>query len=1023
MSKPFTTEVQMEMTLIRQLESGISQWTYRDDLRTEEDLWNNLREKLNFKNKDVLNEVPLTDKEFAQVKNQLQFPTYYDAAKWLVGENGVVKFKIVREDASLGTIFLVALKRADIAGGSSSYEVINQYQSVKQNAEDLNRRFDVSLLINGIPLIHIELKNRQHPYMDAFNQIRKYLKEGKFRGIFSCLQMFVVSNGTDTRYIASATATKINPQFLTTWVDKDNNPVNHYLDFADHVLSIPMAHKMVTQYTVVDNERNSLILLRPYQIHAIEECRNASKQQKSGYVWHTTGSGKTLTSYKVARNLLEIPGIDKTIFIVDRVDLDQQTTSSFTSYAENDVIDIDETDNVYDLTKKLLSQDRSVIVTTIQKLNIVMRKNPKTEENRRARKLAGLKIAFVVDECHRAVTPEKKQQIERYFNHSLWYGFTGTPIFAENARKSSGDLPSTTEELYGERLHQYTVKEAIHDKAVLGFQVEYKSTFGKDMIDDIVRQQTKDKNTDIREMVQEEKEAYILKNYYENDEHLLKVLDSIINKSRAKLGFDNGVGRTYEGMLTASSIPLAQRYYELIKQIKDGKSKVVISERVKQVLPDFPKVAITYSITENEHDSIVNQEKMKASLRDYNEMFGTNFTMENIKGYNLDVNKRLARKQERYMARSEQLDLVIVVDRLLTGFDAPCLSTLFIDRKPMKPHHLIQAFSRTNRIFDAHKKYGQIVTFQTPTIFEEKVKEALVLYSNGGENYVLAPSWEEASGNLLEAIKHLRAVTPAPEDIDLNSMAIVKKFAKAYQKFDKAFGNIQVYSEYDEGLMGGFFPMVVKEIESYHGKYVNAIEIIRQEQRTGGEDDELIDVEYELESIKTEEINYEYILMLIQSFVPSGNDLYELVPDHDEKAVKEVDSYLKDLARTNPRLAKIIEDLWTRIQNDPESYRDQNISEILENIVSEKERELIDGFADKWNLNPVHVYFVLMNYSPKNEKQIGQQQMFDASNYKAYKAKAESKGEKPVSGLKYRRAVMDDLVEFMLNEIKPLRNG
>ena len=266
----------------------------------------------------------------------------------------------------------------------SSYEVINQYQSNKRTKEDQERRFDVTLLINGLPMIHIELKNRKHSYMEGFRQIKKYLKEDKFTGIFSTVQMFVVSNGTDTRYIATARDEKLNEQFLSKWVDRENQPVNNYLDFAKDVLSIPQAHKMVTQYTVIDSAKKALILLRPYQIHAIEAVKEASRRQESGYVWHTTGSGKTLTSYKVARNLLQIPSLQKTIFIVDRVDLDQQTTASFESYAEHDVIEIDETDNVNDLIKKLLSKDRNVVVTTIQKLNHVMKRFDGKEDTKKS---------------------------------------------------------------------------------------------------------------------------------------------------------------------------------------------------------------------------------------------------------------------------------------------------------------------------------------------------------------------------------------------------------------------------------------------------------------------------------------------------------------------------------------------------------------------------------------------------------------------------------------------------------------
>lgn len=487
-------------------------------------------------------------------------------------------------------------------------------------------------------------------------------------------------------------------------MDEENHPVTDYLEFAQDVLSIPMAHKMVTQYTVLDSSKKALILLRPYQIHAIEAVKQASTQQKSGYVWHTTGSGKTLTSYKVARNLLQIPSIQKTIFIVDRVDLDQQTTSSFTSYAEHDVIDIDETDNVNDLINKLLSDDRTVIVTTIQKLNYVMRRYGKHPESKKYQQLTQLRVAFVVDECHRAVSPGKKREIEEFFIYSLWYGFTGTPIFAENNRKAVGDLARTTQQLYGDKLHEYTVKEAIHDHAVLGFQVEYKSTLSEEQMDKVILQTDVSDKLAIDTLELAEKEAMLPKTVYENEKHMLQVLNSIFNKSQKKLGFNRGSGQTFDAILTTSSIAQAQKYFDLIQQIKAGESPLTIDEETKRILPDFPKVAITYSISENEEASIDNQEKMKESLRIYNEEFGTSFQLDTMRAYNRDVNNRLARKKDKYSARSEQLDLVIVVDRLLTGFDAPCLSTLFIDRPPMQLQDLIQAFSRTNRLFDKEKK-------------------------------------------------------------------------------------------------------------------------------------------------------------------------------------------------------------------------------------------------------------------------------------------------------------------------------
>jgi type I restriction enzyme R subunit len=592
---------------------------------------------------------------------------------------------------------LKVINNEDVVGGSSCYEVINQYQAFASEDDKRNRRFDVTLLINGIPLIHIELKNKSHPYMDAYNQIKKYIAEGKFRRLFSNIQLFVVTNEVDTKYFAASRAENMNPKFLTGWLDKDNNPVTNFFDFADTVLKIPMAHEMISRYTVLDNDKKNILILRPYQIHAIEEMRKAYKKGESGFIWHTTGSGKTMTSYKSTRNLLmDIPSLDKTIFLVDRKDLDSQTYIAFKSYADNDTIEVDPTDNVNGLIKKLKDSKRQMIVTTRQKLQTLINRRLK-EGTSDYEKIRSLKVAFVVDECHRAVTPETKRVIERFFNRSMWFGFTGTPIFEENKYECKGDLPQTTEQLYGRCLHQYTIKEAIHDGAVLGFTIE---------------------NLDISQGDER---------YYESEEHMREVLNTILNKSYSKFGRDNGKGNTYEAILTVKSIEIAQKYYDLLMKVKRGEDKLKINEEIFKVLPDFPKFAITYSVSENEESSHVNQDKMANSIKDYNEMFGTNYKLENIDAYNENLNERLARKKTKYLDRSQQLDFVIVVKRLLTGFDAPCLSTLFIDKQPMSPQDLIQAFSRTNRIFDKRKQYGNIVTFQSHEEYVESINEAISL--------------------------------------------------------------------------------------------------------------------------------------------------------------------------------------------------------------------------------------------------------------------------------------------------------
>nr|WP_294687574.1 type I restriction endonuclease subunit R [uncultured Anaerostipes sp.] len=984
-------EAMIEQKLIEQLVYGDSQWTYRKDLKTEADLWANFRYILEQNNKDRLDGEPLSDQEFEQVKNQLQFSSFYKAGEWLVGENGKVQVHVQRDTKRL---HLVVMNHEHIAGGSSVYEVINQYSALN-TAENSNmpardRRFDVTLLINGLPMIHIELKNKQHPYMDGFRQIKKYIGEGKFTGIFSAVQMFVISNGVNTKYFSAASDTELNEKFVSGWLDQENNPVSDYIDFAKSVLSIPQAHEMIARYTVLDKDAKRLILLRPYQIHAIEAVREASKKGKSGYIWHTTGSGKTLTSYKTTRNLLmDIPSIDKAIFLIDRKDLDTQTTMAFQAYANNDLIDVDETDNVNDLKKKLKSEDRQVIVTTIQKLQILITKRLK-EETPEYSKIKNLRIAFVVDECHRAVTPGTKRTIERFFGRSLWYGFTGTPRFAENPYPQKGDLPRTTEELYGERLHKYTIQNAIHDGAVLGFQVEHNGP--KQMTDE----------TDA--------------SAYENETHMLKVLDHILNKCYYKLGFQNGRGQTYEALLTTSSIQMAQRYYDLLNRVKKGETSLQIDEKMKQILPDFPKFAITYSVTENEEGSHVNQQKMQGSLDDYNNMFGTKYDLAQIQGYNANLNKRLARKDSKYESRKEQLDLVIVVDRLLTGFDAPCMSTMFIDRQPMGPHDLIQAFSRTNRIYDKNKTYGQIVTFQAPKLFKERVDQAVKLYSAGGTKDALLAEWDEIEPAFCKSLSALRVVAETPKEIPTMSLKEKEIFAKAFQEFDRLFAQLKSFTKYDDSMMETY-NITQEEYDDYAGHYFNVIEEIKAEKADrdhGQEEDTVVDEDYELMAYSNTKIDYEYIIHLIQNIVTPDDEAQDITPEERQKKIDEVKQYVEELNKENPKIAKIMSDLIAEIEKDEEKYKGQSILHIVEDTKQDCIDQVITDFCYRWFASKEDIMYAATHY--RNGEIPNESAIRTTVDYASYK-KAQ---EKAIPKFRYYAQLFEALRQTLDEEIKPL---
>lgn len=999
----------LEQNLIDQLTHGESQWTLRDDIKNENDLWNNFFEILSRSNKNVLKDVPLTNNEKAIIKSKIIHPTFYKSAEWLAGVNGEVRLQIQRDNTQLGTADFVVINNNNIAGGNSVYEVVHQIQFHKRREIDRNRRGDVTLLINGLPMIHIELKNRAHSPKEAFNQIQKYIDEQMFNGIFSTLQFFVVTNGSYTQYIAAGQ--QLKEKFLTTWVDKENKPVQNYLEFAKDVLSIPAAHNMVANYIALDSTQHSIIVLRPYQIHAIQAIFDASygkdnkDQPHSGFVWHTTGSGKTLTSYKVAHNLLKIPSIQKTIFLIDRNDLDTQTTQAFETYAQNDSIDVEGTENSYSLARKLVSSDKRVIVTTRQKMQALFKRIAQDQEQKRLyRKLKDVKLAFIVDECHRAVSPDQKNEIDAFFtkNPPLWYGFTGTPIFAENAREAKGKNARTTEQQYGECLHKYTIKDAIRDKAVLGFQVEEESNVSED---------ADESDTDARN-----KE-------YASLSHMKAVVKRILNNSYRKLGIYNkdNRGYTYDAIFTTSSIKQAQKYYRIFRDvINDKDPDIKIPNRIKKVLPDFPKIAITYSIGENGDGDEANQNEMKQSLEDYNKMFNTHYSMAELGAYNTNVNDRLARKKDEFKPRSQQLDIVIVVDRLLTGFDAPCLSTLFLDRAPMPYKDLIQAFSRTNRIFDRDKRYGQIVTYQYPKKYKESINGALMLYTEGSEKQALAPTWDESILQFNNAEKKIIKyqgdqgipITEAPLDDQ-------KRFLKEYQDFDKSLGAIKTYNEFNNIDLEkdyGLDPMFIEDTRATYEVVKEKVREATGKDKPATEDDDQFDPDYELENTGRQEINYAYIVQLIQAYIPSDDKENS---KQTKAEVKEIDDYIENLGKNNKSLADIVNNLWFQIKFDPEKFRNKQVNELLQNMIDDAREDLIEKFADENGLNIDDLKFVIRHYDPNevDHQQTGINALLSFKVFSEFR-----KTHPDMNMLQWKKKVRLGLNKFYQDQISPLEN-
>ena len=921
----------------------------------------------------------------------------------MAGANRQVRHHLKRDNSSLPDADLLVLDNSNIAGGTSVYEVVHQVEVNKSSLSplDQDRRFDVTLLINGLPLIHIELKTPNFPFMDAFRQIQKYIDEDKFGDIYNFVEMFVVTNGTNTQYIPAGQTLRAN--FLISWIDQNKQLVNDYLDFAREALSIPMAHHMIADYTVLDDNAQRIILLRPYQIQAIQAIFKASREGKSGFIWHATGSGKTLTSYKVARNLLQILAIDKTIFLIDRKDLDMQTVTAFQTYANNDTIDVDDTANSFELAKQLGDGNRNVVVTTRQKLQTIFKRMENSPEiAKKYEKLKDLRLAFIVDECHRAVTPTQKRELDRFFNRQpLWYGFTGTPIFAENARAENGQNARTTEQLYGPILHKYTIEDAIHDKKVLGFKIDNEGNSNQTDNDDI----------------------------YLTDAHMEAVVKQILDLAYRKQGLSNG--HRYSALFSTSSIKQAQKYYHLFqKAIAKGE----VPNRIQKVAPDFPRTAITYSISQNEDESMANQAEMKQALDDYNKMFNMQFSMAELGSYNRNVNDRLACKNKAYQKRDQQLDLVIVVDRLLTGFDAPRLSTLYLDRPPMNSQNLIQAFSRTNRIFDKGKEWGQIVTFQYPNQYSEEIDKAITLYANGGTNGVLAPDWNTSRKRYLESRKRLDKYINNPQILDTIIDAPKKEqkeFIKAFQNYDQALAAIKTYDELDkQNNLPASAQVKVDDIPSeiestLEGTYQNIIDKLKAENKNDDDSVDLdIDEDYELQSIHIKEVNERYIMALIQDYISTANNsqrqsrISQQSADQDQAA--QVGDYIDKYAKTNEPRASHIRSIWQDVQNNPQKYSDQKVEDVLENSIAQENKKVLSQLADDFGLDYSNLTYVIHNYKPDEVNPKGMGDLVGKKYFDRYKkAHPDSKLK---NWLSWKTEVREKVKLVYNTKIKPLES-
>lgn len=764
----------------------------------------------------------------------------------------------------------------------------------------------------------------------------------------------------------------MHKKLVFSWRTTDNRKVENLYEFVKQVLNIPDAHRLIANYTIVseDQDNKALMVLHPYQIHAIEALFTSAMKHVSGYVWHATGSGKTLTSFVSTKLLARKIGVDRTIMLIDRKDLDNQTTTEFSKFASEFNTGISSgnaksnslivgTGSAKELSNTLLSDSNSntVIITTRQKLESALRyaqKQEKQKGTQHFKKLMGQHIVFVVDECHRALSAEGMKVIKEFFPGSTWFGFTGTPIFNENKKQAKGQLARTTRDQYGEVLHTYTIKNALEDGAVLGFQVEHEDTIEPTSLNNYIfgqlRQNEKNANfsdDEINDIIDQmdvvEKETYLEISFFERDDHIQKVIHKIFRPDNAYTKFDFLNGRPQKSaILTTSSIDMAKRYYKAIKEMTKEpewltKEFVGHSIRTGRTIedPDFPRIAITYSVQENEDNSKQIQDEMKEIIKDYNDYYHTAWSIEDIDRYNGDINNRLARKKAEFKEAGKQIDLVIVMERLLTGFDAPTIQPLYVDRN-LSYANLIQAFSRTNRTYPGKTK-GLIVTFRKPSTMEQNVKDATKLYSHEQEESELVyPTYDESKKHFKNAHKILQTLNPS--DINEHSPLETRiEFVKAFQELNNSYEALVTYDGYnDEMEKSKVLQEQVKTLEEYIGVYNTVKGSLVDEGNRDGTKPDFSGIEFYGENaIKIYDIDSTYIDRLLETYSANNQN----IRDEIEKALQKL------------KKPEIVKDVYRTILNaidTKEIDSEEDTFVVKRRFFTESYNKAIEEFANTW---------------------------------------------------------------------------
>lgn len=861
----------------------------------------------------------LTDKEWERVFNYMLGKSVFQSAKILRD-----KFVLEREDGSK-----VYLSFFDADHRKNIYQITNQTTVTGKYVN----RYDVTLLVNGLPLIQVELKRRGIDIREAVNQVMRY-KKHSYNGLYHFIQIFVVSNGVDTKYFANSDRDLLY-SLAFFWTDFNNVRVTNLKEFSISFLARDHIIKMLTRYTILNDTDKLLMVMRPYQVYAVEALvRQATLTTRNAYIWHTTGAGKTLTSFKTAQILAANPNIKKVIFLVDRKDLDSQTTEEFNKF---EIGSVDATDRTDIFVRQMKDKNRQLIVTTMQKMANAV-KRPQYAKVMDAYK--DEKVVFIIDECHRSQFGEMHKDIVRHFQKAQFFGFTGTPRFEVNG-KTEGKVTQTTEMLFGECLHTYLIKDAIFDNNVLGFHVEYIKTM--------------EGNFDWEDPTLAD--AIDVGELYMSDERMSLIANHIIQNHKSKTR--NG---QYTALFAVSSIPMLVKYYDIFKKIRHDLN-----------------ISAIFSYGQNEDAEGKDEhsrDALERIIQDYNECYGTNFSTETFSAYHKDISDRVKGK------KTKQLDILIVVNMFLTGFDSKPLSVLYVD-KDLKYHDLLQAYSRTNRVEKETKPFGIIICYRN---LKKRTDDALTLFSQSRDTSgIVVPGFEFFVEKFNEMAMKLKEIALLPEAVDtMQSEEEQKLFVVTFRELTKYLQSLQTFVEF--GLEKDALIMSEQEYQDYKSKYL----MLYSRQRNDREVVSVLDdVDFCIELMESDRINVAYIMNLIRNI--HFEDAKQ--KDYDINHIKE------ELGRTdNPQLLRKVEIL--------QAFLDQVVTGLgssdeidaayndFENLEKQKE---IAAFAEQEELDAKMLTEVISEYEFSGT--------MDAGNIR-------DRIEKPMPFLK-KRSLVNRIVDFI----------